>query len=562
MLGIERPFMYELVDVVGDIMVDFYPQVNEKKDFIKKVIKNEEERFHETLNDGLAILNEVAKAQKAAGSNVISGQDAFRLYDTYGFPLELTIEYAEDHHMTVDEDGFKEAMNEQRERARQARADVESMQIQSGVLADITMPSTFLGYDNLETNAKIVSLIHDGELVDVVAAGEEAQVILDQTPFYAESGGQIGDKGQIVGEDFLLRVKDVSKAPNGQNLHTVTVESGVAKAEVAVTATVDQDSRQAIVKNHTATHLLHRALKDTLGEHVNQAGSLVTPDRLRFDFSHFGQVTAEELQSIERQVNEKIWASIGVDIEEMNIADAKAKGAMALFGEKYGDVVRVVSAGDYSVELCGGCHVSNTAEIGLFKILSESGIGAGTRRIEAVTGAGAYEVMNQQIETLEAAAKLLKTKPLEVPARVQALQAEIKDVERASESLKAKLANIEASSLTDAIETIGDVQLIAKRVDGQDMDALRSMVDDLKGKLGSAVIILGSANGEKVNLVAGVTKDLNDRGFHAGKLIKEVATRCGGGGGGRPDMAQAGGRDATKLDEALKFASHYVQSLA
>ncbi|MFY7870115.1 MAG: alanine--tRNA ligase, partial [Exiguobacterium sp.] len=562
MLGIERPFMYELVDVVGDIMVDFYPQVNEKKDFIKKVIKNEEERFHETLNDGLAILNEVAKAQKAAGSNVISGQDAFRLYDTYGFPLELTIEYAEDHQMTVDEDGFKEAMNEQRERARQARADVESMQIQSGVLADITMPSTFLGYNNLETNAKIISLIHNGELADVVAAGEEAQVILDQTPFYAESGGQIGDKGQIVGEDFLLRVKDVSKAPNGQNLHTVTVESGVAKAEVAVTASVDQASRQAIVKNHTATHLLHRALKDTLGEHVNQAGSLVTPDRLRFDFSHFGQVTSEELQSIERQVNEKIWASIGVDIEEMNIADAKAKGAMALFGEKYGDVVRVVSAGDYSVELCGGIHVSNTAEIGLFKILSESGIGAGTRRIEAVTGAGAYEVMNQQIETLEATAKLLKTKPLEVPARVQALQAEIKEVERASESLKAKLANIEASSLTDAIETIGGVQLIAKRVDGQDMDALRSMVDDLKGKLGSAVIILGSANGEKVNLVAGVTKDLNDRGFHAGKLIKEVATRCGGGGGGRPDMAQAGGRDATKLDEALKFASHYVESLA
>ncbi|WP_214782735.1 alanine--tRNA ligase [Exiguobacterium sp. S3] len=562
MLGIERPFMYELVDVVGDIMVDFYPQVNEKKDFIKKVIKNEEERFHETLNDGLAILNEVAKAQKAAGSNIISGQDAFRLYDTYGFPLELTIEYAEDHQMTVDEDGFKEAMNEQRERARQARADVESMQIQSGVLADITMPSTFLGYNNLETNAKIISLIHNGELADVVAAGEEAQVILDQTPFYAESGGQIGDKGQIVGEDFLLRVKDVSKAPNGQNLHTVTVESGVAKAEVAVTASVDQASRQAIVKNHTATHLLHRALKDTLGEHVNQAGSLVTPDRLRFDFSHFGQVTPEELQSIERQVNEKIWASIGVDIEEMNIADAKAKGAMALFGEKYGDVVRVVSAGDYSVELCGGIHVSNTAEIGLFKILSESGIGAGTRRIEAVTGAGAYEVMNQQIETLEATAKLLKTKPLEVPARVQALQAEIKEVERASESLKAKLANIEASSLTDAIETIGGVQLIAKRVDGQDMDALRSMVDDLKGKLGSAVIILGSANGEKVNLVAGVTKDLNDRGFHAGKLIKEVATRCGGGGGGRPDMAQAGGRDATKLDEALKFASHYVESLA
>ncbi|WP_114569879.1 alanine--tRNA ligase [Exiguobacterium flavidum] len=561
MLGIERPFMFELVDTVGSVMEDFYPQVPEKADFIKRVIKNEEVRFHETLNDGLAILSTVAQNAKANGETQISGEDAFRLYDTYGFPLELTVEYAEDHHMSVDEDGFKRAMDAQRERARSAREESGSMQQQSEVLATLKTPSEFIGYTHLSTEANISALLHGGELVEEVGAGEEAQLLLDVTPFYAESGGEVADTGVIEGPDFILDVKDVQKAPNGQNLHTVVVRTGVATL-VNVKATVDSSSRKAITKNHTATHLLHKALKDTLGTHVNQAGSLVSADRLRFDFSHFGAVTADELAQIEREVNQAIWDSIEVDIEEMNIADAKAKGAMALFGEKYGETVRVVSAGTYSIELCGGCHVSNTAEIGLFKILSESGIGAGTRRIEAVTGAGAYRVMNGHLETLEQTARLLKTKASEVPVRVEALQAQLRETERANESLQSKLSNIEAAALTEAVDEINGVKLLAKRVDVSDMDALRGMMDELKANLGSAVIVLGSAQGDKVNLVASVSKDLNERGFHAGKLIKEVATRCGGGGGGRPDMAQAGGKDPAKLNEALSYASQYVQSLA
>ncbi|WP_394679237.1 alanine--tRNA ligase [uncultured Exiguobacterium sp.] len=562
MLGIERPFMYELVDTVGNVMVDFYPQVPEKADFIKRVIKNEEERFHETLHDGLAILNTVAQTSKANGEHVISGEDAFRLYDTYGFPLELTVEYAEDHQMSVDEEGFKQAMDAQRQRARAAREESGSMQQQSEVLSTLKDKSTFVGYTDLKADAKIIALLHDGERVTEVAAGEEAQVILDITPFYAESGGEVADTGTIEGKDFVLDVKDVQKAPNGQNLHTVIVRTGIATEAADVVATVEVAERKAVTKNHTATHLLHKALKDTLGTHVNQAGSLVSPDRLRFDFSHFGAVTQEELTKIEQDVNQAIWASLPVDIEEMNIADAKAKGAMALFGEKYGETVRVVSAGTYSIELCGGIHVGNTAEIGLFKIVSESGIGAGTRRIEAVTGAGAYRVMNQHLETLEQAAAVLKTKTTEVPVRIEALQQQLRETERANESLQAKLANIEAASLKDDVEEINGVRVLAKRVDVSDMDALRGMMDELKGSLGSAIIVLGSAQGEKVNLVASVSKDLIDQGYHAGKLIKEVATRCGGGGGGRPDMAQAGGKDASKLEEALAYASQYVQSLA
>ncbi|WP_290772614.1 MULTISPECIES: alanine--tRNA ligase [unclassified Exiguobacterium] len=562
MLGIERPFMYELVDTVGNVMVDFYPQVPEKADFIKRVIKNEEERFHETLHDGLAILNTVAQTSKANGEHVISGEDAFRLYDTYGFPLELTVEYAEDHQMSVDEEGFKQAMDAQRQRARAAREESGSMQQQSEVLSTLKDKSTFVGYTDLKADAKIIALLHDGERVTEVAAGEEAQVILDITPFYAESGGEVADTGTIEGKDFVLDVKDVQKAPNGQNLHTVIVRTGIATEAANVVANVEAAERKAVTKNHTATHLLHKALKDTLGTHVNQAGSLVSPERLRFDFSHFGAVTQEELTKIEQDVNQAIWASLPVDIEEMNIADAKAKGAMALFGEKYGETVRVVSAGTYSIELCGGIHVGNTAEIGLFKIVSESGIGAGTRRIEAVTGAGAYRVMNQHLETLEQAAAVLKTKTTEVPVRIEALQQQLRETERANESLQAKLANIEAASLKDDVEEINGVRVLAKRVDVSDMDALRGMMDELKSSLGSAIIVLGSAQGEKVNLVASVSKDLIDQGYHAGKLIKEVATRCGGGGGGRPDMAQAGGKDASKLEEALAYASQYVQSLA
>lgn len=381
-INIHRPFMFDLVPVVAEIMADFYPEVKEKADFIAKVIKTEEERFHETLNEGLAILSEMIKKEKDKGSSVISGADVFKLYDTYGFPVELTEEYAEDENMTVDHEGFEEEMNQQRERARNARQDVGSMQVQGGALRDVTDESTFVGYSQTKADANIIVLLQDGQLIEEAHEGESVQIILDETPFYAESGGQIGDKGYLRNEQAVVRIKDVQKAPNGQHVHEGVVESGIVQKGLHVTAEVEDHMRSGVIKNHTATHLLHQALKDVLGTHVNQAGSLVTENRLRFDFSHFGQVTKEELEQIERIVNEKIWASIPVSIDLKPIAEAKEMGAMALFGEKYGDIVRVVQVGDYSLELCGGCHVRNTAEIGLFKIVSESGIGAGTRRIE------------------------------------------------------------------------------------------------------------------------------------------------------------------------------------
>ncbi|WP_148359232.1 alanine--tRNA ligase [Peribacillus simplex] len=561
-ININRPFMFELVTVVGEIMKDFYPEVLKNKEFIAKVIKNEEERFHETLNDGLSILSEVIKKEKEKGGTTIPGSDAFRLYDTYGFPIELTEEYAEEEGMTVDQAGFEKEMDAQRERARSARQDVDSMQIQGGVLGDIKVESEFVGYDQVAVEAKVAAIIKNGELVTEAQEGEEVQVILNKTPFYAESGGQIADKGTMASESVKVDVHDVQKAPNGQNLHRVTVTAGTLTSDSNIVATVNQENRIHITKNHTATHLLHQALKDVLGTHVNQAGSLVQAERLRFDFSHFGQITAEEIEQIETIVNEKIWQSLQVNTDYKNIEEAKAMGAMALFGEKYGKIVRVVQIGDYSLELCGGVHVPNTAVIGLFKIVSESGIGAGTRRIEAVTGAEAYKLMTDQIGVLKDAAAKLKTNLKDVPSRIETVLAEVKDLHRENESLTAKLSNIEASSLVSNVKDVNGVQVLVAKVQATDMNNLRAMADDLKQKLDSVIIVLGSAQGDKVNLIAGVTKDYIDRGFHAGKLVKEVASRCGGGGGGRPDMAQAGGKDPEKLDAALNFVEEWVLSIS
>ncbi|WP_077618906.1 alanine--tRNA ligase [Bacillus sinesaloumensis] len=560
-ISINRPFMHELVPVVAENMVDFYPEVKEKTEFIQKVVKTEEERFHETLHDGLAILSAVIKKEKAKGSDIISGEDVFRLYDTYGFPVELTEEYAEEEGMKVDHQGFEREMENQRERARAARQDVDSMQVQSGVLGDVKVESTFVGYDELEAQSTVLVIVKDGEIVEHASEGDEVQLILDNTPFYAESGGQIADEGTIENSTTKVIVKDVQKAPNGQNLHRVLIEKGTLANGDQLRAKVNQENRSGVVKNHTATHLLHQALKDVLGAHVNQAGSLVTANRLRFDFSHFGQIKPEELEQIETIVNEKVWSSIPVQIDYKSLTEAKEMGAMALFGEKYGEIVRVVQVGDYSLELCGGCHVPNTSTIGLFKIVSESGIGAGTRRIEAVTGEAAYHAINNQVKILEEAAALLKTKPTEVTGRIEVMQQEIRNLQRENESLSAKLGNIEAGSLVDKAKEIHGVTVLYSQVDAQDMNNLRSMVDDLKQKLGSAVIVLGSVNDGKVNITAGVTKDLIEKGFHAGKLIKEVATRCGGGGGGRPDMAQAGGKNPDQLESALQYVEEWVKNI-
>ncbi|MGX5451481.1 alanine--tRNA ligase [Bacillus cereus] len=561
-LNINRPFMFELVPVVGEVMKDFYPEVLEKKDFIAKVVKNEEERFHETLHDGEAILAEVIAKAKEEKTTVISGVDAFRLYDTYGFPIELTEEYAEEAGMTVDHEGFENEMEKQRERARAARQDVDSMQVQGGVLGEIKVASEFVGYGTVATESNVVALVKNGEYTDSLQAGEEGQLILDVTPFYAESGGQIADRGYLLADGVKVFVKDVQKAPNGQNLHKVVVEEGTLTKDAAVKAIIDTKNRSSIVKNHTATHLLHQALKDVLGTHVNQAGSLVTSERLRFDFSHFGQVQADELEKIERMVNEKIWESIDVEISQKAIEEAKEMGAMALFGEKYGDVVRVVQVGDYSLELCGGCHVDNTASIGIFKIVAESGIGAGTRRIEAVTGKSAYELMNDQVGLLKEAAGKMKTNPKDILTRVDGLFAEVKQLQKENESLAAKLSNIEAGNLTDSVMTVDGVNVLAAKVNVADMNNLRTMMDDLKNKLESAVVVLASVNDDKVNILAGVTKDLISQGYHAGKLVKEVASRCGGGGGGRPDMAQAGGKNPAQVEEALAFVQEYVKSVS
>ncbi|MEK3954076.1 alanine--tRNA ligase [Psychrobacillus sp. FSL K6-1464] len=560
-LGIEKPFLHELVPVVGEIMQDFYPEVTEKQDFIMRVMKNEEERFHETLHDGLAILEKVIEEQQSKGESYIPGTTTFTLYDTYGFPIELTEEYAEEANMTVDHEGFKSEMEAQRSRARAARQNVDSMQVQSEVFSNLHDESEFVGYDTMSVATKVTSIVRDQVLVKSAHEGEEVKVVLTQTPFYAESGGQIADHGVIQNDTFKGYVKDVQKAPNGQNLHTVVIESGEIITDAEVMATVDNSLRGHTIKNHSATHILHQALKDVLGTHVNQAGSYVGPDRLRFDFSHFGQVTKEEIEQIERIVNEKVWDNIPVVTGFHNIDEAKQMGAMALFGEKYGDIVRVVKMGDFSLELCGGIHVQNTSEIGIFKILSESGIGAGTRRIEAVTGKGAFEILKEEEQMLNEAANLLKAQPKDLVNKVTQTLQELKNVQKDNESLSAKIANSQASSVLSSAQKVNDITVLSVKVDAKDNNQLRQMMDDLKQKLEKAVIVLGAIDGDKVMITAGVTKDIVGGNYHAGNIVKLVAEQCGGKGGGRPDFAMAGAKDPSKLEAALSSVVEYIKSV-
>lgn len=553
-LGIDRAFMYELVPVVADIMKDYYPYVCDKVELVQKVIKSEEDRFRQTLADGEKILTELmAKSE----TKTINGKDAFMLYDTYGFPYELTLEYAEESGFTVDKAGFDAEMEAQRERARNAREDVASMQSQNEALMNFKEESTFVGYTQLSTTGKVILLLKDGEVVDSLTG--QGQVILDITPFYAESGGQVADTGLMTATNATVEVLDVIKAPNGQHLHTVHV-NGTLSLNDAVTSQVTVNARLALTKNHTATHLLHQALKDVIGEHANQAGSLVSAERLRFDFTNMQGLTHEELQRIETIVNEKIWASLPVEVFEKSIEEAKAMGAMALFSEKYGDTVRVVKAGEYSIELCGGCHVSNTSEIGLFKIVSESGIGAGTRRIEAVTGQAAFEYMNTFIHRFTAVAETLKTKPALLEERVEGVLEELKEAHRENESLKSKLSHLKMKEIVNNTHEVNGFTVLTANLVDVDMNHLRQMVDEFKQHLTSAVIVLASAIDGKVAISCGVTSDYVKQGVHAGKIVKEVASICGGGGGGRPDMAQAGAKDASKIDEALHNVDEWLKN--
>ncbi|WP_125767483.1 alanine--tRNA ligase [Lapidilactobacillus wuchangensis] len=558
-LGIDKPFLYELVTVVGKIMNSYYPEVEEQEGFIAKVIKSEEVRFSATLTDGLALLNQLIATQKAANKTVIDGRDAFKLFDTFGFPIELTVEYADEEGLTVNQAEFDEAMAEQKNRARAARGDLQSMGSQNETLMALKEPSEFVGYDNLTIpDAKLVVALQDGQEVKTLTSGT-AELIFDRTPFYAEMGGQVADWGTIEDADgnLLAKVTDVQHAPNGQNLHTVEVVADLTVGQSYQLA-VAELRRRKVRRNHTATHLLDQALRDVLGEHTHQAGSLVEPDYLRFDFTNLGQVTAAQLAEVEQIVNEKIWAELPVTTVETDLESAKKLGAIALFSEKYGDRVRVVKAGDYSMELCGGTHVKNTAELGLLKITSESAIGAGVRRIEAVTSKEAYQYLNDHDQMLQDVAADLKVKQLkELPNKISRLQQDLKDAQRDLQNIKAKMAQEEAQDKLQVV-TAGHYQLATALIPNVSMNELRQLADNWRNQSQDDVLVLGTAQGAKVNLLVAVAKAAVAKGIKAGVIIKQIAPVIGGGGGGRPDMAQAGGKEADKLPQALQAAQEFL----
>ena len=562
-LGINKPFLTELVPVVGEIMGDFYPNIITQENFVIKVIQKEENRFHETLSEGLDHLVEVFKQLTNKGEVLVTGKDAFLLYDTFGFPIELTEEYAQERGFTIDLEGFSKEMEKQRERARAARGDDQSMKTQSGVLSELTVDSEFVGYTELKVSSRLQAIIFEDTFVDEVDGKRNAQLVFEITPFYAEKGGQVGDSGIIRDSEGNLvgRIVDTQEAPAGQNLHFVeTVEPLRVGEEYSLEVNVLR--RMLIERNHTATHLLHQALKDVVGQHVNQAGSLVTADHLRFDFTHLEQVTSEQLEEIENIINEKIWEAHPVKTTVTTIDKARKMGAMALFGEKYGEVVRVVSIDDYSLELCGGTHVKNTSDIGLFKITTESGIGAGVRRIVARTSEGAMKWVEDQLEILSETAQLTKAQTIErVTERVKSLFSELYELRRENESLYARLANEQASNLFDHPETIGDFTIIAEQVEAKDMDQLRQIADKWKANHSSDILVLALALDGKVNMLTAMNDKALSAGLKAGDLIKQIAPKVGGGGGGRPEMAQAGGKNPAGIQAALKAAKEWLMNV-
>lgn len=558
-LGIDEPFLYKLSSTVNDLMGYIYPEINDNLEYIKKVIKAEEERFHETLNEGIKLVNEKIEKIKKEGGQEIPGQVVFTLYDTYGFPLDLTQDIAFEHGLAVDIEGFNQAMEEQRQRARSAQKDVRAWDLALTVNEHLgDLPKTkFVGYNTLETDSVILGMINNGEKVSEANEGDYVFVVLDQTPFYAEGGGQVGDRGFIYGETGKIEVMNTTAMPDGKIIHEGQV-SGTITQDAKVKAQVTSTQRKATARNHTATHLLHKVLKEVLGEHVNQAGSLVEANRLRFDFSHFSQVSKEELEEIEKRVNQEILAAHPVSTFETGLEEAKRLGAVALFGEKYGDVVRCVKAGDFSLELCGGTHVGNTSEIGLFKIIHEGAVAAGIRRIEAVTGEKALEFINSREKLLDEAAKTLKVNVNDLVGKIEHLLAEIKENQKEIEKLNAQISKQQVNELLNKVKDIKGVKVLALEVAASDMNNLRSLADMFRDKLGSGVVVLGTKNEDKVNFVATVTKDLVQKGIHAGNIIREVAKKAGGGGGGRPDMAQAGGKDVTQLQAALDLVENLV----
>ena len=546
-LGLNSSFMYKLTDIVAEIMIDYYPNVKESVSFVKDVILKEEDRFHETLHEGEAILTNIANEVKDT-TKVISGEDAFKLYDTFGFPIELTEEYAEELGLTVDIDGFNEEMEKQKERARASRHDDSSMQVQSDLYNRIIGDSEFVGYTQLiEKSSKLLAIVDkEDNLLDKYTGTDVVKVVFERTPFYAESGGQVADRGEIIALGFKGEVLD-----DKRHIHFVKVVEGELLVGNEYELVVNRNYRLNIEKNHTATHLLNEALRQQVGTHIKQAGSLVTDDKLRFDITHFAPLTKEEIERVEQEVNEQIWNALEIKTEEMPIAEARKLGAQALFGEKYGDVVRVVSIGDYSIELFGGTHNANSSEVGIFKIVSESGVAAGVRRIEALTGKAAYEYLRKQEETLRSVEKLTKANSANVIEKVSSLQVEIKKLTKEKETLQQKIANAELNNLVNDIKEINGVNVLTSVVESENMNHLKQLVDNAKSKLENYVIAFASINEDKVNFVVAVDKAITDK-YNAGKLVNVLATVCDGRGGGRPDMAQAGAKNKDNINKAFE----------
>ena len=562
LLGINGAFLSVVADTVIDSSKDAYPELSEKREYIKKIIKIEEEKFQATIDNGLVVLTEYIEETKKNGEKLLGGAQAFKLHDTYGFPLDLTIEVAEENGLGVDTDGFNKAMQEQKETARNARSDGSSWDADEAFVFEGAQPTVFEGYSSLKCEAVVVGLAEPGEgTVSAIGRGQKGYVVCDKTPFYAEMGGQSGDIGEILADGkCVAKVINTTKNGDGFYLHEVLCEDVIEKG-VKVTLCVDKKNRLDISRNHSATHLLHKALKEVLGTHVAQAGSLVTADRLRFDFSHFEAMTTDELKETERLVNEAVLSMLPIETKELPIAEAKKLGAEAQFGEKYGDVVRVVSMGDYSVEFCGGTHLSNTSQCGLFKIISENGVAAGVRRIEAVTGRGVLSYIEEKDAVIARTGAALKTNLLnEIDKKAESLMAELKENQKEIEAVKSKMAAAKANDIMSGIKHIGDINLIVAQLDNSTVDNLRKTGDAIKEKTPMCVCVFGANTDGKISFVAMAGADAVAKGVHCGKIIKEITAIAGGSGGGKPDSAQGGGKDASKIDDALARVDEIITS--
>ncbi len=561
-LGIEGKFLANLSDTVIALSKDGYPELEEKKVMIFKVLTEEEDKFNKTIDQGLAILSDMEEEMRKSGSDTLSGADAFKLYDTYGFPLDLTKEILEERSFQVDEEGFAACMKEQKEKARKARKTTNYMGADVTVYQSIdpAVTTKFVGYDRLVHDSAITVLTTEDEIVEALTDGQRGTILVEETPFYGTMGGQQADTGVIVSENGEFTVEDTIHLQGGKVGHVGVMTKGMFKTGDTVTLKVDEENRALTARNHSATHLLHKALRTVLGDHVEQAGSLVTRDRLRFDFTHFSAMTPEEIRQVEEIVNKEIHAGLSVVTDEMSLEDAKKTGAMALFGEKYGETVRVVRMGDFSTELCGGTHVANTSSISSFKILSEAGIAAGVRRIEALTSDGLMAHYAETEKELHEAVAAAKTTPGALTAKIEAMLEEIKALHSENEKLKSKLAKEAMGDVMDQVQEVKGVKVLAVRADGVDMNGLRNLGDQLKEKLGEGVIVIASVLDGKVNLMATATDGAQKAGAHAGNLIKAIAGLVGGGGGGRPNMAQAGGKNPAGVDEALAKVAETVES--